>query len=603
MKLKTLKRCLRILSPKDQRKLILISCIQALLGILDLVGIGLIGLLGAMTIQGVTTGVTSTKIQTLLEISHISQFDFQMQVALLGLSATLILLLRTALTVFFTRKTLRFISAKGAELTTSLLNKILTTNGNKLDRRDIQQTIYVITEGVNSLTLGVLGNASTVVADASILIIIGIALIVINPIVALGVLILFGFIGYLLHKQNGKRAHEIGSKSAELNAKTNRALLEISESIREMTVRNRSGYYINEIGGVRKELASILAEAAFLPNFSKYVIESTLVVGALVLSATQFLLQDSRHAFATLSVFLAAGTRLAPALLRTQQGLTQVSMNLGNAEGALALTERLANVPEAIIIDVPFEIDHQEFSPHVIIENLNFKYSEQDDFGLKCPYLEIKPGQFVALVGPSGGGKTTLADLILGILPSNGAVQISGVSPDLATKMWSGAISYVPQEVHMINGSLKENIAMGFKESEIPDENIWQSLKQANLMEFMSQFNNDIRSIVYGSDNNLSGGQKQRIGIARAMLTMPKLIVLDEATSSLDANSENYISEMIDSLRGISTVIVIAHRLSSIRNADLILYIEDGEIQASGKFEELRKNSKNFDKQAKLMGL
>ena len=144
---------------------------------------------------------------------------------------------------------------------------------------------------------------------------------------------------------------------------------------------------------------------------------------------------------------------------------------------------------------------------------------------------------------------------------------------------------------------------MGFNEAEIPDENIWESLKQANLMELTSQIGNDLRSNVYGPDNNISGGQRQRIGIARAMLTKPKLIVFDEATSSLDANSENYISDMIASLRGETTVIVIAHRLSSIRNADLILYLEDGEIKASGKFEELRRISKNFDEQAKLMGL
>ena len=603
MNIKTIKRCLNILSKRDRRKLIVISWVQALLGILDLVGIGLIGLLSAMTIQGVTTGVTSNKIQKALEFLNISSLDFQTQVAILGLSATFFLIFRTLLTVFFTRKTLRFISAKGAELTANLVNKILTSKVEKIDKRDIQHTIYTLTEGVNCLTLGVLGNASVVVADASVLMIIGIALLVLDPFVAIGVFLLFGIVGYGLHNQNGKRAHAIGKMSAQLNADTNQAIMEISQSIREMTVKNRSGHYIKEIELIRSKLASALAEAAFLPNISKYVIESTLVLGALLLSASQFILTDSKHAFATLAVFLAAGARLAPALLRTQQGLTQISLNQGNAESTLKLVERLADIPITPITVVPYEIEHKDFNPRIIIKNLDFKYSEGDTFKLKCDHLDIEAGQFIALVGPSGEGKTTFADLILGVLPSNGSIKISGVAPEIAAITWPGAIAYVPQEVHMVAGSLKENIAMGFNEAEIPDENIWESLKQANLMELTSQIGNDLRSNVYGPDNNISGGQRQRIGIARAMLTKPKLIVFDEATSSLDANSENYISDMIASLRGETTVIVIAHRLSSIRNADLILYLEDGEIKASGKFEELRRISKNFDEQAKLMGL
>ena len=603
MNTKTIKRCLNLLSERDRRRIIVITWVQALLGILDLVGIGLIGLLSALTIQGVTTGVTSSKIQKALEILHISRLDFQTQVAILGLLATFFLVFRTLMTVFFTRKILRFISAKGAELTTNLVNKILTTKAGKIDKRNIQSTIYTLTEGVNCLTLGVLGNASAVVADASILVLIGVALLVLDPFVAVGVFLLFGFVGYALHIQNGRRAHGIGKMSADLNADTNQALLEISQSIREMTVKNRAGYYVKEIELIRNKLASTLAEAAFLPNVSKYVIESTLVLGALLLSASQFILSDSKNAFATLAVFLAAGTRLAPALLRTQQGLTQISLNQGNAQNTLELAERLADIPITPLTDVPFQVEHKEFSPHITIDNLDFNYSEESTFKLKCRHLEIEAGQFIALVGPSGGGKTTFVDLILGVLPTNGSIRISGVVPEMAAMTWPGAIAYVPQEVHMITGSLKQNIAMGFNEEEISDEYIWKSLKQANLMGLAGQVGNDIRSKVYGPDKDLSGGQKQRIGIARAMLTRPKLIVFDEATSSLDANSENYISEMIDSLRGESTVIVIAHRLSSIRKADLILYIEEGEIQASGKFEELRKSSKNFDDQAKLMGL
>jgi len=181
------------------------------------------------------------------------------------------------------------------------------------------------------------------------------------------------------------------------------------------------------------------------------------------------------------------------------------------------------------------------------------------------------------------------------VLPTNGSIKISGLVPEMAAFTWPGAIAYGPQEVHMISGSLKQNIAMGFNEEEISDEYIWKSLKQANLMGLAGQVGNDIRSKVYGPDNDLSGGQKQRIGIARALYSSPSVLFLDESTSSLDVQTEQEIvNNIIVKMKDITRV-VIAHRISTIRSADRIAYLKNGVIVTIGTYRELKEQIPDFD--------
>jgi ABC-type multidrug transport system fused ATPase/permease subunit len=218
--------------------------------------------------------------------------------------------------------------------------------------------------------------------------------------------------------------------------------------------------------------------------------------------------------------------------------------------------------------------------------------------------LQIRPGELVAFVGPSGAGKTTLIDLILGVLnPGSGRVEISGCTPLAAIEKWPGCIGYVPQDVVIFNGTIRENIALGFDSEFVSDVQISEALKVAHLKEFVQSLPEGLDTRVGDRGTKLSGGQRQRLGIARAMYTKPKLLVLDEATSSLDGKTESAISESISELAGNVTVILIAHRLSTVRNADQVVYINEGKIVQTGSFEEVRRKVTNFDIQAKLMGL
>jgi ABC-type multidrug transport system fused ATPase/permease subunit len=193
---------------------------------------------------------------------------------------------------------------------------------------------------------------------------------------------------------------------------------------------------------------------------------------------------------------------------------------------------------------------------------------------------------------------------MMGVLePSSGEIMISGMTPNEAINKWPGSIGYVPQDVSIFTGSVKSNVSLGFSEEEVRSEQVRKALGSAMLLEFIQGLEDGLDNSVGEGGTSLSGGQRQRLGIARAMFTDPKLLVLDEATSALDGETELEVSKAIRRLRGNTTIIMIAHRLSTVRDADMVVYMESGKVVSTGTFEEVRSQVPDFDKQASLMGL
>jgi ABC-type multidrug transport system fused ATPase/permease subunit len=193
---------------------------------------------------------------------------------------------------------------------------------------------------------------------------------------------------------------------------------------------------------------------------------------------------------------------------------------------------------------------------------------------------------------------------MLGILlPDAGSIILSNQSIGQSVKDWPGALSYVPQEVALMNGTIRENVAMGFAAEFVPEAKILEALEMAQLKDFALSLPEGIDTLIGERGTRLSGGQKQRLGIARALFTKPKFIILDEATSSLDGLTENDISSAIQKLRGAVTVVMIAHRLSTVKSSDQIIYLSNGRLISKGSFEQVRSAVPDFDHQAQLMGL
>ncbi len=573
------------------------------MGFLDLIGVAAVGLVAALSINGVQSRPPGTRVSQLLDFLGIGDVKFQTQVAILAAMSAVILITRTLTSMYFTRKIFYYLSRRAAVISSKLISKLLAQDLLSIQSRSSQETLFAVTSGVGMLMLNVIGTVMSLASDLFLLLILSGGLLAIDPLIALMTFILFASVTLILYFSVQNRVNVLGNESARLTIKSNEKILEVLNSYRELFVRNRRSFYSKEIGQTRLELAKTSAELAFIPNISKYVIEITLVFGAIAICAIQFLLQDASHAIATLSVFLAAGSRIAPAILRIQTGAIAVK----SSAGPVGITLKLYNNIEDEQVeenDVPLEVIHEGFEGNLRLQKVNFTYPGASKPTIIDASLEVREGEVIAFVGPSGAGKTTLVDLALGILtPENGRIEISGLSPAGAIDRWPGAIAYVPQDVQIIDASVLSNVAMGFPENEQSSDLALEALRISQLDDFLKVENQDLSLEVGERGSKLSGGQRQRLGIARALYSRPKLLVLDEATSALDGQTESDISDAIFSLRGNVTVLLIAHRLSTVRNADRIIYMESGKILAEGTFQEVREKIPNFDSQASLMGL
>jgi ABC-type multidrug transport system fused ATPase/permease subunit len=501
------------------------------------------------------------------------------------------------LSIYFSKKIILFLSRRGATISSNLVSRLLGQPIAFIQARSVQENIFILTRGVEVITIQILAMSLVLVSDIALLIILFTGLLILDPITAMSMIVFFTLLGFIFYWQFYIKASKLGLDNSYLTITSNDKIAEVIGSYRESFVHNRRQYYSKQIREIRFKLATISAELGFMPLITKYILETAVVIGAMLISLIQFITNNATHAAATLAIFLAAGSRIAPAVIRIQQGLLGIRVGTSAATPTINLIEELAFDSPLIETDDILQIDHKNFNAEVFIKNITIEYQQAKVVALKNVNLIIEKGSFVAIVGPTGSGKTTLVDTILGLIqPTDGSVKISGETPLDAIRIWPGGMSYVPQQIHISKGSVLENIALGYPINSKVSSLALESCKLAEL-------NLDLEYQVGENGSNLSGGQRQRLGIARALFTKPKLLVLDEATSALDAEIEFSISETIFAMKKNATIITIAHRLSTIRGADKVIYIESGEIKAIGSFEEVRLKIKNFDLQAKLMGL
>lgn len=598
-----LRRCLKIYAKQDRPKIVLAIFLQFFLSLLDLAGVAAIGVLGALAVTGVQSQEPGERVALVLEVLHLGTLSFQAQVALLALISSAILMTRTILSIQVTKRIFRFLSRRGAGVTTELFSKLLSQSILKIQSRSLQEHLYSITSGVSSVTMGVLASLIAIVADASVLLVLFLGLLFVDTLMALTTLIFFGGLGIVLYLIMNVKAQKLGIQNSELTIQSNQKIIEALESFREMHVRHRRKFYLVEIKNSRLRLADVSADMQFIPLVSKYIIELALILGGLLIASSQFVLQNASQSVAALAVFLAAGSRIAPAVMRIQQSAVQLRLGLGAAKPTLDLLFQLQEVQLQESSEPQLNFDYSGFKAKIEISNLTLKYPESKVEALKEISLIVEEGQSVAIVGASGAGKTSLVDVLLGVLePTSGIVRISDLSPAEAISLWPGAIAYVPQDVKIVEGTFRENVALGYPVSLATDENVWRALDLAQLSDLVASSELGLDTPVGQSGANLSGGQRQRLGIARAFFTKPMLIVLDEATSSLDGITEHEFTNALKDLRKRVTTVTIAHRLSTVRYADNVYLMDKGELITSGTFDEIKKRVPRFAEQARLMG-
>jgi ABC-type multidrug transport system fused ATPase/permease subunit len=604
LKFAEIKKVLLLLEKKDRFKLFLVLIINTFLAFLDLFGVALIGITSAILIRGLQGLAAGDQVTSFLELLNLDGLQQRSLLILLGSSAIFFFILKTVLSVYFLRRTLRYMSIRNAQISSSLVSKMLNRPVEKIFSKPIQHQIYNVTGGVERLVGGAVTNLVVIASDLVLLVVILVGLMLVDPITSVGTFVIFTGIAFLLYFLLHKRVVILNAKSTYQSIYLDQKVSEGINSFRDLFIKGGREFYVNEIRKTKMQLAGYDAEIKFIPNISKYTIEISVILGIAVIAGIQFYLFDSNRAIAVISVFLAASTRIAPAIIRLQQNVIAVKSSLSAAKPTFDLIDELNGVEELTGTETVVSTTHAGFLPKLNLDNLKFTYADAIDGTIQGITLDIAPGKFIAFVGPSGGGKSTLIDLILGLLtPSSGSIRISEVSPVDAIKKWPGSIGYVPQDVFIENSTVKENICLGFNPDLVPDDLVWQALQLADLSDFVKGLQGQLSYKISDAGKNLSGGQRQRLGIARALLTKPKIVIFDEATSALDAETENRVSESIMKLTGDCTVIFIAHRLSVVRSADMIYYLDKGKIVNQGTFEELRKLNADFNNQANFMGI
>lgn len=609
---KSVRSSLALLSSHDQLRLKLVVALQFGISFLDLIGVLLLGLITALA----TVAATGAPLPDNGVGSFVNSLpDSSSFVIGLALIAGIVLVSKSILGLLVTRRTFKFLANRQAIVAGNLAHRLLSRPLLEVQSRSSQETTVALTGGVTALTLNTLGPAVVIASEISLLFVLTLGLLLVDPVVALFSVAFFALLIVLLQYLLGSWATRLGRGQSNADIGSFAALQHAIRTYREISVSGRRGLFISRFQSLRWDAARVLADQFILSQVGKYVFEIGLIVGGGLLVLLITLTRDTAAAIAIITVFLASSARLIPSLLRLQAALMTIRGAQGTGAVTLALVAELdaaeaagASHPVAAPIAEAFnESIHTGFPgfvPSVNLQSVSLSYPEATELALDSISLTIVPGESVALVGATGAGKSTLADVVLGVLlPDFGSVTVSGVEPHECVTRWPGAMAYVPQDVAVLTGTVRENVALGIPSEFIDNSLVWEALERAQLSSFLSESRDGIDTVVGENGVQLSGGQRQRLGIARALYSRPRLLVLDEATSALDAETERVITETLDSLAGDVTLIVIAHRLATVRHCDQVIHLAGGRVTGHGTFEEVRVQVPEFNRQAELLGL
>lgn len=466
--------------------------------------------------------------------------------------------------------------------------------------------ILQITNNANSqIYTGYVGSILSIIGDGlSILMLLGL-LAVVMPLETLIAFIYFGSatyaIQYFLKKRNSNAGYIVWTKDMEATAATLTAIDGFRENIIH-GVTERSLYSYQQ---ARIEAVNATRRKAFYYEMPKYLLE-IIFIGGIALIMGVMVSAGGLGQAAYMAVFAAACVRILPNFVRVIATLGTLRASLPYVDKyEQAINELKVSQLELLAVapDIgPFaQVKSEVTRSDVSIENLSFKYPDGDQYVLKNLDFVVPSGTSVAFVGGSGSGKTTLIDLILGLLkPTSGQVSVNGnnIQQDIAG--WHETIGYVPQDVFISGKTVREEIAYGLTPAEIDDDRVWECVRLAELEDVIQSLEEGLDTQIGENGTRLSGGQRQRIGLARAFYRNPGVLILDEATSALDNETEHKITQAISRLTEGRTVFIVAHRLSTVRNVDQLLFMSHGEIVSRGSFSEVRAANKEFARLVEL---
>jgi ATP-binding cassette subfamily C protein len=593
-----LKTFFDLLTPRERRNLYLLFCAVLVMAGLEVVSVGSI-----MPFLQVAADPASVHENAYLSWAYetVGFADTDSFLVALGLVALAALVVSNAV-IILTRWALeRYVWGRNHSLSRRLLQSylnrpyeyFLTRNSSELGKNILQEVKEVTSQ---MLQPGLKGAAKGIVAVA----IIGF-LVVVDPIVALIVAVVlssaYAGVYYLVRN----RLDRIGEKRVATNTERYQYVNEAFGGIKEVKLRGKEETFLNRFDPPSRRYGRVQAQYRIVKKAPRYILEAVAFGGIILIAVYLIALQENiRNVIPMLGLYAFAGYRLMPALQSAFTGLASARFNIAALEkvhedlrkradaAPNALTNDTPNTPEA-----PLTLDEQ-----LVLEDVSFTYPGAEEPAIKDLSLEIPSHTTVGFVGKTGSGKTTTVDLILGLLrPQQGIISVDGtpLRDESDIRRWQQGVGYVPQQIHLADDTVARNIAFGIPEKEIDIKSVRDAARRAHIYDFVtSELSDQWQTVVGERGVRLSGGQRQRIGIARALYHRPPVLVFDEATSALDQVTEQSVMEAVYELNNDHTMLIIAHRLSTVRRADRIIMLEKGEKIGMGTYEQLSSEHSAF---------
>lgn len=588
--LKHVKRLMPYLPDGAKRYVVIYIVISCLLSLLDIAALMLLGISLSAMLAGNDVNIPYVGIVT------------PDKYVWLLLAVSLLVLLKSFLTLLqqwaATRKFASF------ELTLGLRLFEAYMGAPWVDRlsRTSSTLVRMADVGVNAVISGLLlpmMQVPALLVSASTIVI---TLIVVQPVTAVITIAYLGSMAILMQKVLAKKSVEAGIVNRRYSYRVAAIMTDMVGALKEITLQNKFDE-VHEVLRVNRTHASrARANTRFLGQVPKFIMDSALIGGFLIVGGAAYIIEGSLNAaIGSVVMFAVAGMRLVPAITSFQSITNGVNANRAQV---LAVLQDMLRADKYREKTEDLGQDELYADPkELILEGVTFQYPTGEEPAVTNVSMTIKMGSFVGIVGESGSGKSTLIDIILGLLiPQEGSLHLDTQNVEDVLGAWRSRVGYVPQEVSLFDGTVAQNIALTWKQApDIPK--VIDCLKKAQLWDAIKARPGGVHAQVGDRGIALSGGQRQRLGIARALYTDPYVLILDEATSALDTKTEAKVSEALAGLHGKVTVIQIAHRLSTVRDADQLFFMEDSFLLASGTFDEVVDLVPAFREQAQLAGL
>jgi ABC-type multidrug transport system fused ATPase/permease subunit len=578
------------LLPQDRARLGTLLVLIIARALFELVGVGAV----APFLQVAADSATIQRVELLRVMYEAGGFSTpQSFTVALGVAVVVALALGNALAVAVANRSASYSWRVALTLSERLFRGLLARPYSFHTQQHTAQLLRTITHESQTIGTAVVQALLTLVGQGVVIIAVVLMLFARSPLASLLLIVGIGALFTMTHAFSRARIAEAGERRHYANQLRSKVASEALSGIRELKVLQTESIPLARFSSVAPLLEKASVEVAALPLLPRYVVEVVLIavlVTTFIVSSAQG--SDPGTILPTISIYVFAGVRVMPAL----QALLAASTTVRANRPVMLEVLKLLEAGDLAVRQEQSESDVVQFNRELRLREVRFAHEGKDTPSLDSIDLTIPMGSAVALVGKSGSGKSTLADLIVGLhTPQDGTLEVDGTRLDTRNvRSWRKSVGYVSQNVFLADDTLKNNIAFGVEPSEIDTSRIEEAIKAAGLEDFVASAPGGLEATVGERGVRISGGQRQRIGIARAIYRQPRLLVLDEATSALDSLTEKHVLQNLVARRGEMAIILIAHRLSTVKWCDEIIVLESGRIAERGTWHELNGNSPLF---------